>query len=328
MTQPSDWPNPVTTRSQVMLAIALDLVAGEDVALRQAKVQLKEQGRGGWNLTLFGSGSFDGVDAVVKREVDLAIINPANGLMMAHRGIGPYTAPQPVCQISVIPSFDQFLLTVRPEVGITALEDIPKKKPKLVFALRGQREHCMNIMLKDVFAAAGFSFEDIARWGGEVRYEGVLPWADTPKFRDAVEGRTNALIDEGADAWGNQAMDAGMVTLTMAEETVRNLEARGYRRGILKRSLFPKLSTDALSIDFSGWPIVCRPDLEESKVRRICASLEANAHLIKWQGEGPLPVTRMCREADDTPQMVPYHSAAAAYWRERGYLGENRQSSA
>ena len=226
MASPETWPNPVTTRSQVMLAIALDLVANDnDVSLRQAKVQLKEQGRGDWNLTLFGSGSFDGVDAVAKREADLAIINPANGLMMAYTGIGPYTTPQPVRQISVIPSLDQFLLTVRPELGLAALEDIPKKKPRLVFALRGQREHCMNIILEDVFAAAGFSFEDISRWGGEVRYEAVLPWPDTPKFRDAVEGRTNALIDEGADAWGNQAIDSGMVVLTMAEETVQ--QARG-----------------------------------------------------------------------------------------------------
>lgn len=321
MAQPPDWPNPVTTRSQVMLAIALNLVAGEEVELRQARVQLKEQGRGDWNLTLFGSGSFDGVDAVVKREVDLAIINPANGLMMAYKGIGPYTTPQPVRQISVIPSFDQFLLTVRPQLGIAALEDIPRKKPKLVFALRRQREHCMNIMLEDLFAAAGFSFDDIRHWGGDVRFEGVLPWPDTPKFADAVEGRTNALIDEGADAWGNQAMGAGMVTLTMAEATVRKLEARGYRRGILKKSIFPKLQNDVLSIDFSGWPIICHPELADAHVRRICVALEANAQLIKWQGDGPLPVSRMCREADDTPQMVPYHPAAEGYWRERGYLG-------
>jgi hypothetical protein len=56
-------------------------------------------------------------------------------------------------------------------------------------------------------------------------------------------------------------------------------------------------------------------------VRKICAGLDANKHLIKWQGEGPLPVERMCREAEDTPQMVPYHPAAEAYWRERGYMG-------
>ena len=322
MASPETWPNPVTTRSQVMLAIALDLVADDnDVSLRQAKVQLKEQGRGDWNLTLFGSGSFDGVDAVVKRAADLAIINPANGLMMAYTGIGPYTTPQPVRQISVIPSLDQFLLTVRPELGLAALEDIPKKKPRLVFALRGQREHCMNIILEDVFAAAGFSFEDISRWGGEVRYEAVLPWPDTPKFRDAVEGRTNALIDEGADAWGNQAIDSGMVVLTMAEETVQKLEARGYRRGVLRTSVFPKLEQDVLSVDFSGWPIICHPELDDAKVRRICAALEVNAHLIEWQGDGPLPVPRMCREADDTPQLVPYHPAAERFWRERGYLG-------
>jgi hypothetical protein len=56
--------------------------------------------------------------------------------------------------------------------------------------------------------------------------------------------------------------------------------------------------------------------------------LEAKVHSTKWRDDGPFPVTCLCREADDTPQMVPYHPAAEAYWRERGFLGDNGQSSA
>ena len=91
MPQPDYWTHPTTTRSLLVLQIACGLVDGRDSSIQQAKVQLKEQGRGDWNLSLFGSNAFDGVDAVVKREVDMAIMNPAAGLMMAHRGIGLYT---------------------------------------------------------------------------------------------------------------------------------------------------------------------------------------------------------------------------------------------
>ncbi|HXQ50899.1 MAG TPA: TAXI family TRAP transporter solute-binding subunit [Stellaceae bacterium] len=320
MAQPEHWANPVTTRSLVMLEIAAALVAGDDVTLQQAQVQLKQQGSGGWNLRLFGSGAFDGIDAVLRREADLATINPAQGLMMAHRGLGPYASPQPVRQIAVIPSYDTYAFAVRPELGLACFEDIAVKKPRLVFALRGQREHCMNVILRDLCKAAGFALEDINSWGGEVRYDGTLPFPDGPKFAAAVKGETNALIDEAADVWTNEAIDAGLVMLPMAAETVAKLEARGYRGGVMKKSMYPKLPRDYPTIDFSGWPIFCHAELHEERVRAICEALDRRKHLILWQGAGPLPVERMCREAEDTPQLVPYHPAAERYWRERGYL--------
>ena len=60
--------------------------------------------------------------------------------------------------------------------------------------------------------------------------------------------------------------------------------------------------------------------MTDDLVKRICAALEARKHLIPWQGEGPLPLERMCRETQETPQVVPLHPAAEAFWRERGYL--------
>lgn len=320
MDQPEHWTHPITTRSLVVLQMACALVDGSDSTIQQAKVLLKEQGRGDWNLRLFGSNAFDGVDAVAKREADLAIMNPAAGLMMAYRGIGPYSSPQPVRQIAVIPSLDQYAFAVRPETGLTSFEQIAQIRPRLVFALRSQRNHCMNVMLHDIVAAAGFSLEDIQSWGGEVRYEGMIPFPDSPKFGSAVKGDTNALIDEAADMWVNHAMDAGMVILPLAEATVRKLEVRGYRRGVLKKSLFPKLPHDYLTVDFSGWTIFCHAELPDTRVRQICAALDASKHLIRWQSEGPLPVERMCREAEDTPQMVPFHSAAEQFWKERHYF--------
>lgn len=320
MDQSPNWTHPITTRSLVVLQMACALVDGRDPSIQQAMVLLKEQGRGDWNLRLFGSNAFDGVDAVVNGQADLAIMNPAAGLMMAYRGIGPYDRPQPVRQIAVIPSLDQYAFAVRPEAGIATFEDIARIRPRLVFALRSQRGHCMNIILRDIAAAAGFSLEDINNWGGEVRYEGMIPFPDSPKFESAVKGDTNALIDEAADMWLNQAIDAGMVVLPLAESTLLKLEARGYRRGILRRSLYPKLPNDYLTVDFSGWTIFCHADMPDVRVRQICAALDARKNLIGWQTEGPLPVERMCREADDTPQLVPFHPAAERFWYERNYL--------
>jgi hypothetical protein len=52
----------------------------------------------------------------------------------------------------------------------------------------------------------------------------------------------------------------------------------------------------------------------------VCAALVERADRIPWQGEGPLPVARMCLDAPDTPQVAPLHPAAAAYWKAQGFL--------
>ena len=115
-------------------------------------------------------------------------------------------------------------------------------------------------------------------------------------------------------------MGAGMTILSLSAETVAKLEAMGTRPGIISKDRFPKLPKDILTIDFSGWPIYVREDLDDRLVGQICAALDARKHLIPWQGEGPLPVERMCRDGEDTPMDVPLHPAAERAWRERGYL--------
>jgi TRAP-type uncharacterized transport system substrate-binding protein len=176
-------------------------------------------------------------------------------------------------------------------------------------------------MLDDIAAAAGFSMADIVAWGGDVRKEDVLPpFPRREKFQKFARGEIDAIFDEAANTWVAEALDAGATILPLSEVTVRKLEAMGYRRGVILKSDYPKLPADVLTIDFSGWPIFVHAETPDDLVKRICAALEARKHLIPWQGEGPLPLDRMCRETPETPQLVPLHPAAETFWRRRGYL--------
>jgi TRAP-type uncharacterized transport system substrate-binding protein len=311
---------PMTTRSRVVLEIASELVADKDQPYNQAKVLLRVQGGPDWPLTLFGSSTIEGVDAVVKRDAALAIMNPAAGLALAFNGKGIFKSPQPVRQIAVIPSYDNYVFAVRPETGLRSFEDIAEQRPPLRLSLRGQQDHWLHFSLDDIANAAGFSLNDIVAWGGEVRREGLLPWPNGEKFKALARGEINAIFDEAVNVWVAEALDAGMTILPLAEATVQRLESMGYRRGIIRKSDYPSLPADILTIDFSGWPIFVHEQAPDDLVRRICAALDARKHLIPWQGEGPLPLERMCREAPDTPQLVPFHPAAERFWRERGYL--------
>jgi TRAP-type uncharacterized transport system substrate-binding protein len=310
------------TRSQLVLEIAAELVAGDDRSIRQAKVSLREDAGAGWALTLLGSSTTESVHEVVSGAVDLAMVNPCAALVMAYKGRPPFPAPQPVRQIAVIPSLDQMVFAVRGDLGLASFEDIGRKRLPLKVSMRGQRDHCIHDVMDEIMRAAGFSRTDVEGWGGEFRKEGAggPPRPGSPKLKAVLHGDIDAIFDEASDLWLEAALDAGLTILPLSEATMRTLEGIGYRRGILDNARFPRLPHDLVSFDFSGWPVFVSAALPDQRVRQICAALDARKHLIGWQSEGPLPVERMAREAPDTPQQVPLHPAAEAFWRERGYL--------
>jgi TRAP-type uncharacterized transport system substrate-binding protein len=315
--------NPNVTRSRLVLEIASEMAGGAAADAVpdyiQPKVVLRHS-HGGKLVTFFGISSAEGIFAVASREADLAMINPAAVLAVALRGQGIFKQPMPVRAIAVIPSWDAFVFAVRPETGLTRFEDIMARKQKLRVLMRGAPDHTLHHMFDDVAAAAGFSRDDIVRWGGEVRKAGTVPWPHTETFKALVRGDIDAIFDEAAHSWVPQALDAGITILPLAEATVVKLEAMGYRRAVLPKSAYPKLPHDVLSLDFSGWTVFVHAEADDALVTRICAGLDARKARIPWEEPGDLPVERMARDALDTPQTVPLHPAAARFWRSRGYL--------
>lgn len=314
-------PTTATIRSRVVLEIAAELVARADQPYQQAKVHLRSpRGDGTWPLSLFGSGTVEGVEAVVQGDTQLAMTNPAASLSLAYHGKGIFTTPQPVRVIGVIPSFDQVLFGVRGDFGISYVEEIAERRLPLSLSLRGELAHWLHPMLDDILAACGCSLADLESWGGRVHRDGHLPYSDGPRFDAFRRGEITAIFDESVTNWCNEAPLAGMTILKLREDTLRRLEALGYRRSMIRQADFPNLPEDVPTLDFSGWPIFVHAEAEDGFVTQVCEALAARAHLIPWQSPGPLPVARMCREAPDTPQLVPLHPAAERCWRRMGYL--------
>ena len=167
--------------------------------------------------------------------------------------------------------------------------------------------------------AAGFSHAAFVGWGGELRLEGSIPWKTSAKFQALVDGTVDAVFDEAAYEWLDDAVRAGMRILPVSEATMTRLEARGFRRARLERASYRTLDRDLLTVDFSGWPLFVRADAPDEIVTALCRALDARKATIPWEGEGPLPIERMCRESQATPQDVPLHPAAERVWRELGY---------
>jgi TRAP-type uncharacterized transport system substrate-binding protein len=308
-----------TIRSRLVLEVASELVDQPGWSYRQARVNLRQQGGADWPVSLFGSDGPAAIDEVARGEVQVAIINPAGYLALAVRGTGSFAAPIPLRAITVIPSPDQLAFAVTERTGLKSLHEIRERRFPLRVSMRGQRDHALHPIVKEVLAAAGFSQGDIISWGGQVRYDEGLPRKGNRL--DAVErGEVDMIIDEAVRGWVNSAAEAGMRVLPLDEAILTRLEGLGLRRALIPAARYPKLPNDVLTLDFSGFAVYTHADVTDAVVTSVCAALEARKDRIGWQEPGPLPLDCMCRDTPDGPLVIPLHPAAERFWRERGYL--------
>jgi len=299
--------------------VASELVGGKKWVQRQATIRLRPQGRGSWPLTLFASDDPEVIDEVVSGKVQVAIMNPVDPLTLAYRGTGPYNKPIPLRIVTVIPSEDQLAFAVSERTGVTSLEEIRERRVPLRVSLRKQPGHSTHFYVEQTLNAAGFSLDDIISWGGEVRYDAFIPQA--PERLGAIErGEINAVFDEAINRWLYQALDHGIRPLSLGGPLLARLEETGFRRGVIPKVDYPKLPADVVSLDFSGWAVFTHADAPDDVITAFCGALEARKDRIPWQGEGPLPLERMCCNTADTPLVIPLHPAAERFWRKCGYL--------
>ena len=308
-----------TIRSRLVLEVASELVDQPQWRYRQTRVNLREQGGDGWPIALFGSDSPAAIAQVASGEVQVAMINPAAPLALALRGKGPFREPIALRAIAVVPSPDQLAFAVTKQTGVHSFRELRERRLPLRVSIRGQMDHSLHLVVKEVLSAAGFSLEDITSWGGQVRYDPGLPKG--PNRLGAMQrGEVDMIIDEAVHNWLNIALDSEMHVLPLDESMLTQLETLGFQRAVLPKADYPKLDSDVPTLDFSGFPVYTHANVPDSIVTAVCAALEARKEKIVWQEPGPLPLESMCRDTPSGPLNIPLHSAAERFWRERGYL--------
>ena len=122
----------------------------------------------------------------------------------------PFKAAIPLRAITIIPSPDQLAFAVTERTGVKSLREIRERRLPLRVSMRGQRDHALHPVVNEVLAAAGFSLDDIAAWGGHVRYDDGLPMKDN-RFGAMRRGEVDMIVDEAVRSWANSALDAGKI---------------------------------------------------------------------------------------------------------------------
>jgi TRAP-type uncharacterized transport system substrate-binding protein len=308
-----------TIRSRLVLEVASEMVDQTAWPHRQARVSLRPQGADEWSVNFIASDGPAAIDQVARGEIQMAISNPAGYLALAVRGTGPFAAPVPLRAITIIPSPDQLAFAVTEQTGLKSFEDVRARRYPLRISMRGQRDHALHPIVNEVFAAAGFSLDDILSWGGQVRYDNGLP-RNPNRLGAVARGEVDMVVDEAVRGWINTAAGDGMRVLALDEAMLSKLQALGFRRAVIPKARYPKLATDVPTLDFSGFAVYTQETVADSVITAICAALEARKERIGWQEPGPLPLERMCRDTPEAPLVIPLHPAAERFWRERGYL--------
>ena len=298
--------------SATALEIAKGLAMSDDPSFFQVKLQIEDAGADGGRLDLFGSDGPEGLRAVAERQVSMAMVNPSAMLTLAYRGTGPFDAPLPIRAVAVVPSYDLFVFAVSADTDLKSLDDVRERRYPLKISLRGQRNHSLHPILDCVLTAAGLSLKDIEQWGGSVYYQ---PGFNSPNRMQMVrDGEIDTIFDEAVYIWLEDAQKIGMRPLPLGANTVRALQALGFRRNVIDKATYPLLAHDVETIDFSGFAVFVHADAPDELVVRICASLDARRAEIPWEGFGPLPISHMYRDTPDGPLDVPLHPAAERYW--------------
>jgi len=302
-----------------MLEAASELVRTAGWEDRQTRIDFRVQGAAEWRIRFFASDAPNSIDEVASGRADIAICNPGAVLSMALHGSAPFKEPIPVRAIFVLPQFDQFAFAVTGQSGITSLADIRDKKYPLRVSLRGQRDHAVHFVANQVLEAYGFSFDDIERWGGQVRMDDEFP--NGPNRIEAVaRGEVDAVWDEALGMFGHRALNLGMRFLPVDEPELQALEKKGLRRVAIPKSDYPALEADVWTVDFSGWPVFCLESTPDEIVSAFCAAVEARKANIPWYGQGPMDLKLMVSDPPEAPMTIPLHPAAERFWKEKGYL--------
>lgn len=254
---------------------------------------------------------------VCRGDLDAAFVNPSALLTQAHIGKGLFSEPLPVRVLACYPSWDRFVIAVRPGAGIESLADIKERRLPVRVSVREDATHSTRVLLDQMLPLYGYTLAEIETWGGSFQLNG--PPGDPRRLAAIAEGSVDIIFDEGIITWLGAALEAGYRPLAPEGEVLSQLEALGWRRAVLPKERFSALAANSVSIDFSGWPLYASDAMADEDAYRICAAIGARAEEILWESSYT-GLAQLAGGSEATPLEVPLHPGAQRWYQEQGLI--------
>lgn len=202
------------------------------------------------------------------------------------------------------------------EHGIETFEDIAEKKPPLRIAINQQGNYQNVRAAEEIFKAYGFTFDDIAEWGGEI-------------FFQASGDGINLLADRRADMYFNGTFipdsrladisrSLEMVWVPMDEEKLQQVaDDLGFLTGPVEPGEYEFITEEQQTIYMQS-DIVSNADVPAQQVYQFVKALDENQDRMKEIHPSM---------ADFSPELmikvqdqIPLHPGAEQYYKEKGLI--------
>lgn len=271
-----------------------------------------------------GYGRLAGTDApthVDQGKFHFGFANPAGVGRMAYLGRGCYKKKMSLRSIGVFPSWDRLVFAVRTDTGIDSIEEIKATRYPLRVSTRMEGSLLSTLFIIDeVLKGYGFSLSDIESWGGKIMR--VRNPSDPERADHIRSCEASAVFDEGLKSWGALALESGMRFLPIRSDVLTRLERLGFTSAPVTSKEFSGLEEPITTVDFSGWPLLCRSDLAKEFAYKMAAAIDSCHEQIPVDhfDRRPMTMQEFCRGSDGGPLTIPLHNGAKKYYRERGYL--------
>jgi TRAP-type uncharacterized transport system substrate-binding protein len=252
--------------------------------------------------------------AVAQGTLDMAMVNPSALLTQAVRGVGAFQEPLPMRIVAVYPSWDRFVCLRHPDSKFESLAQVCRDKLPLRISIREDPAHSTRFLLDQIFAAHGFSIDDLLSWGGSLQTNGSP--GDQRRLAAIREGSVDAIFDEGLTwpVWFETAIENGYRPLELESGATDRITQLGWKLTVVPKADFAVLTEDMPAIDFSGWPLYARADTPEELVYDVCAALAARSAHIPWESSFT-GISELWDGGEAAPLSAPLH-AGAERWRQ------------
>ena len=271
-----------------------------------------------------GYGRLAGIDAPVnvdRGKFHFGFANPSGVARMAYLGRGSYKKKMALRAIGVFPSWDRLVFAVRADTGIHSIEEIKATRFPLRVSTRMTGSLLSTLFIIDeVLKGYGFSLSDIESWGGKIMR--VSNPSSLERGHHLRSSEADAVFDEGLKSWGDLALESGMRFLPIRADVLKRLERLGFTSAPLTNKEFSGLKEPITTVDFSGWPLLCRSDLAPEFAYKMAEAIDSCHEQIPVDhfDRRPMTMRDFCRGSDGGPLTIPLHRGAKKYYERNGYL--------
>lgn len=259
---------------------------------------------------------------VAEGEFHMALTTPLWYVRAAIEGRSPFREPLPLSVLAVFPHDDRLAFAVRRETGITSLQQIKDEKyPLRLSTPTPEMNHPAGWVVERVLARYGIALSDIETWGGEILRD--RPRSQNSPTAIPVDPRFEAVFDEAimTRRWHKITHEHDMRFLPIDPWVLESLVEEGMDAGVIAAGRFPGVAEDVPTVDFTGWPLICRSDMNEELAYLAVKAIEERAEQISRRfQEGFDGLTSRVDMHQLAATELPLHPGARAYYRERGYL--------